>query len=289
MRKNVKKELQEYLTKKFETNKVRFVSLSIPSLLYRKENESVDLTELIRKNDNLNFGVLSNYIRRFPRELQVVEISVFGFPTRAVLVPCGKVERIYVSVAYLYYLVTGRGLKTMPNELINLYAEIEKPGLAVFLPTLSYYLEVHSIRVSFGDGRYINFANPFSAVFYNDIDIKVRDAVSFEFILNLVEFLRTNQTVYPFVVSVFNSPFDIEDLAKDSESKSTTTRCRDSYYTSFPEIKGFFAVNTSDESLFEVVNDVYKKRFKIFPHQGSDTVQAVENYITMLKLVGIRE
>jgi len=289
--KEIVEKITSYLKKEYNTDKIRLFSLPLPIHLYKdkdKERINPDLTEKIRDRKELTYGVLSYHTFRFPTELSTIETSILGFPVKAVVSPYGKVERIYVSCASLYYLMSGRGLRTMPSELISLYVEVEKPGLAVFVLLPSYYFELKSIRVVFPDGKCVNFANTFSVAYYHD-DIlkKVRDAISFEFILNLVEFLRTNQVVYPYVLGFFNNPVDLEPILSEKWNKSTSQRVSNSYYSDSKKVDGFLIGDTDNQSLMKKVNEVYQERFKIFPHQGSNTVQAVENYIMLLKLIGL--
>jgi hypothetical protein len=222
----------------------------------------------------------------FEKSDLTINTSLFGFNVTGKFSFMGEVSKFYIPAGLVYSIINNRIESAIPKEFINLIIEVETPAVVVFNVHNDNFLSkgkffIKSLTYLFKEsGKYLN-------VFpFNHSDSTTPFAKStvlrfFEFLLNLTQFFNENEKVTPFCYETeYPEPLTSEMIEKFRNYSFDYAHEQGSV-----RITEFVNVNIN-EHIINKVNEAYSKARKSFNFLGLDPIEALEDFILLLKFAG---
>jgi hypothetical protein len=198
----------------------------------------------------------------------------------------GETSKFYLPAGLIYSIMNNRIETSIPRDFVNVIIEVNAPAIAFFdmYGTSTSYgkkILISDIHYLFKDfNRYLT-VKPFS---YLDDRIENRTITLrfFEFLLNLTQFFNENEKVEPY----FHYAKRPEILTGPLFEHLKRYREKDPAHDYGVNVTPLLNLVAPDRFVVEQVNRVYTRVRTSFPFLGQDPIEALKNFIELLKLVG---
>jgi len=224
----------------------------------------------------------------FEKQDLILTTSLLGFNITGKFTFMGEVSRFYIPAGLVYSIINNRIETSIPKDVINLIAIIDNPAVVVFdMDGGGEYMGVDkkfyigSLTYLFKEsGKYLVVA-PFNGFDYNTPQAKSTALRFFEFFLNLTQFFNENKKVTPFCYEILKPKL----LTRPLIEKFLGRYYSDPAHEHSLGVVG--AVNVAvNEYIINKVNEAYSKARNSFNFLGQDPIEALENFIELLKVLG---
>ncbi len=200
----------------------------------------------------------------------------------------GETSKFYMPAGLMYSLIKNRVETAIPRDLINTIVEIDMPAVASFgmLEAGTYYGKkflVMQIAYLFkGINKYL-VVKPFTySGYYGNLEEKTITLRFFEFLLNLTQFFNENEKVEPFFWDVVK-PNLLTDPIFDHVGRYGLV---DHAHEHDLEVIPLLNLIAPSNSIVEKVNKAYTRARTSFPFLRQDPIEALENFVELIKLIG---
>jgi len=224
----------------------------------------------------------------FEKQDLILNTSLLGFNITGKFTFMGEVSRFYIPAGLVHSIINNRVETSIPRDVINLIAIIDTPAVVVFdlggggeYKGVDKRFYIESLTYLFKEsGKYLVVA-PFNGFDSNTLQAKSTALRFFEFFLNLTQFFNENEKVTPFCYEILKPKLLTKPLIEKFLGR---------YYSDPAHEHGLVvvgAVNTAiNEYIINKVNEAYSKARNSFNFLSQDPIEALENFITLLKVLG---
>jgi hypothetical protein len=200
----------------------------------------------------------------------------------------GGTSKFYIPAGIIYSVVNNRVESSIPKDFLNTIVEVNIPAVASFgmLETNTAFGKkflVTKIAYLFKGIDKFLVVKPFTySGYYGELEEKTITLRFFEFLLNLTQFFNENEKVEPYFWEVVR-PKLLTDSIFDHVGQY---RSVDPAHEHSIEITSQVNLIASDNYIVEQVNKAYTRARTSFPFLGQEPVEALENFVRLIKLVG---
>jgi hypothetical protein len=224
----------------------------------------------------------------FEKQDLILTTSLSGFNITGKFTFMGEVSRFYIPAGLVCSIINNRIETSIPKDVINLIAIIDTPAVVVFGMggggeymgvDKKFYIE--SLTYLFKESDKYLAIVPFNG--FESITLQAKSTVLrfLEFFLNLTQFFNENEKVTPFCYEISKPKLLTRPIIEEFLGR---------YYSdpAHEHSLGLVgAVNLSiNEYIINKVNEAYSKARNSFNFLGQDPIEALENFITLIKVLG---
>jgi len=200
----------------------------------------------------------------------------------------GDVSKFYIPGGLIYSIINNRIETSIPKDFLNTIVEVNIPAVASFgmhETSTAYgkkFLVMHITYLFKGFNRYLTVKPFVYSGYHGSLEDKTITLRFFEFFLNLTQFFNENEKVEPYFWGV-REPEVLTDLIFEHfKDYSSIDFVHEHGAKIIPQLN----LITSDPFVVEQVNKAYTRARTSFPFLGQDPIEALENFVRLIKLVG---